>query len=285
MIPPSHIPNPYVKPKWQAPVGVMESIVAYNCRKYCMPRPVLAMPMWEGAGNRAIDLSGYGNHGTLTNGAKWVAKGVEFDGTDDCVADTFTGMSNSVATVSCWIYPHTEGEGRSGRIIMLKPSSGWNVIFFDSGGANRLKIGIADAISGVTRTGTNNDITLNAWNHVVYSYDGSAGGTGIKIYVNGSEVTYASTTGANSISAVATNFIIGANNIGGDQAFDGIMENFLVFDTVITASQAKFLYDNPYFMYRMPEELYGYAAASSSIMTQFMKTNVGSHLYNGAMVI
>lgn len=52
MIVPSQNRSINVKPKWQLPVGVMEGIVAYNCRKYGMPHPVLAMPMWEGAGGR-----------------------------------------------------------------------------------------------------------------------------------------------------------------------------------------------------------------------------------------
>jgi len=65
------------RPRWVTPVGVMEGIVAYNCRKHGFPRPVVAIPFWEGAGNRAIDYSGRGNHGAF-NGPKWAGSGVEF---------------------------------------------------------------------------------------------------------------------------------------------------------------------------------------------------------------
>ena len=42
---------------------------------------VLAMPMWEGAGNNIIDYSKYGNHGS-NNKATWVGQGLGFDGSD-----------------------------------------------------------------------------------------------------------------------------------------------------------------------------------------------------------
>ena len=43
-----------------------------------MPHPVLAMPMWEGVGDRALDYSGHGNHGTFFGDPEWVVDGVHF---------------------------------------------------------------------------------------------------------------------------------------------------------------------------------------------------------------
>ncbi len=58
-----------------------------------------------------------------------------------------------------------------------------------------------------------------------------------------------------------------------------------MFDTALSPSQIKFLHDDPYFMFRMPEELYGYSpAAVGAIMNQFQKHNVGADLYNGAII-
>ncbi len=47
---------------------------------------------------------------------------------------------------------------------------------------------------------------------------------------------------------------------------NGIIDDILIFDTALTEAQIKFLYENPYFMYRLPEELYGYAAVAGISM-------------------
>lgn len=104
MILPTQAQNPQLKPRWVAPVGIMESVVAFNCRKYGMPRPILAMPMWERAGNRVIDLSGHGNHGGLTGTPKWVADGLDLNGSTDYVnigADSSLDTGNNL-TISLW---------------------------------------------------------------------------------------------------------------------------------------------------------------------------------------
>jgi hypothetical protein len=173
-----------------------------------------------------------------------VGKGLDFDKIDDVIHGTMSGLTNFVATVTAWIYPHTEGESNGGRVSILQPSTGWNVLFFDSGGTNRLKVGINDGTNGATRTGTNNDITLNAWNHVAYTYNGGAGGSNIKIYVNGAEVSYSSTTGSSAISATPTSFCIGADDTGGTGVFDGIIDMVKASNVVRTLNWIKTEYNN-----------------------------------------
>jgi len=60
-------------------------------------------------GYRLPDLSGYGNHGTLTNmdpGSDWVVSGgkgaLDFDGSNDYVTTTTPGLTTSNMSVSLW---------------------------------------------------------------------------------------------------------------------------------------------------------------------------------------
>jgi len=82
MIQPQQTNHAGIKPIWHHSLGVMESIVAYNCRVHGFPRPTVAMPFWERAGNMAFDYSGGGHHGELVNGVEWLRNGIYLDGTN-----------------------------------------------------------------------------------------------------------------------------------------------------------------------------------------------------------
>ena len=234
MIAPSQIPNPYVKPKWQAPVGVMESVVSYNCRKYGFPRPVLAMPMWEGAGNRAIDLSGYGNHGTLVNDSKWVADGIEFDGTGDRITipqnQSIIGGNNDAT----YKYHITF----SAPYLYYRTSEGYGSINY-----------------GPFNTGT--------WYHWCIVRTGDV----ITYYKDGIYIGYSTKGGEVLIDTV------GAYS-GGSNSLAGELNGVVLFNAALSAAQIKFLYENPYFMYRSPEELYGYTSAAPPTGNPFWYYNM-----------
>ena len=53
-----------------------------------------------------------------------------------------------------------------------------------------------------------------------------------------------------------------------DGGLNGQIANAQIYNTALSAAQIKFLYENPYFMYQMPEELYGYVAATGGIDTE-----------------
>jgi len=46
------------------------------------------------------------------------------------------------------------------------------------------------------------------------------------------------------------------------QFFNGLIDDLPIFDTALSTTQIKFLSENPYFMYQIPEELYGYVSAA-----------------------
>lgn len=68
------------KPQQWGPPEAVEAAVRHNCDRYSLPRPLLAMPFWEGAGGKAYDFSGNGLYGALGGTASWLSSGIEFNG-------------------------------------------------------------------------------------------------------------------------------------------------------------------------------------------------------------
>jgi hypothetical protein len=269
MIAPAQIPNPYVKPKWQAPVGVMESVVSYNCRKYGMPRPILAMPMWEGAGNRTMDYSGHGHHGTLKNGPVWVGSkmgvGLDFIGVNEYVnIDLGTDLDNMTAmTVSARV--KVDRNDISMNIISkwnyaVPQDLGWTLHHSSVSSSWRVEWAYDDTNNTDSITAGPSPIVAQNWYHVAAVW----APTSRNLYIDGDPGT-ANTNTRTSISDTTANLII-ASQADYENFMNGKIDDIIIFDTTLTESQVKFLSDNPYFMYRLPEELYGYAVSAGISM-------------------
>lgn len=252
MIAPAQNQNLQVKPRWQAPVGVMESVVAYNCRKYGMPVPVLVMPMWEGAGNRALDLSGQGNHGTI-DGAEWVADGLDF-----------VSANTDKVTTPLLIDPRKENT------VIFKTV--WTTLSQDNlhgcrnDGGDRFYIGIDGNYTfmgaGNTFHYDSTGITHGMSVGVPYLISLVVDGSTARYYVDDVEKDSFSYTAS---AAITNPFYIG--DLGGTLGFpvNAKVEFMYVYSCTLSTAQIKFLCENPYFMYRLPEELYGYAAATGGV--------------------
>lgn len=258
MIIPAQSQNLQVKPRWVAPVGVMESVVAYNCRKYGMPRPVLAMLMWEGAGNRAIDLSGHSNHGLFVNTPEWVADGLDFDGSTPDYIDVPGSDSISLTgtmTVSAWINPtdFTNYNGIASKTNGAQAAP-YDFYLVQATGIPRFRRSISSNANSAPQTGQ--------MNHIAVSVD--SGNTSTH-YLNGAP-NGASTTGTRT--DVGKSLRIGSRDDLFTK-FKGVINNVIIYNIDLTTAQIKFLYDNPYFMYWMPEELYGYVAGAPPIGNPF----------------
>jgi hypothetical protein len=222
-----------------------------------MPRPVLAMPMWEGAGNRAIDLSGQGNHGTLTNGPKWVSNGLDFDGDNDYIdmgsipAGHPLNLAGSDVTICLRV--NWDGTGDTFQRIVDKADGGTAAHGYSvyNSGPN-----LVFAVDGGNSILTNSsDLIANTWQDIVLIHrNNSVLG---QVFVDGIESTYASRS-VKIIPSNTTNMKIGSWYSTGRE-YNGSICNITMFNVALSETQIKFLYDNPYFMYQMPEELYGYA--------------------------
>lgn len=259
LIVPAQTQNPKVKPKWQLPVGVMEGIVAYNCRKSGFPRPVLAMPMWEGAGNRVIDYSGYGHHGVLTNAPEWREGGIKLDGTSSYIS--VSSLINDMDLTKPWtmfIKAKLASVTDYGPCIgfVHKDGNEYAYLGHDDNSSPNFKIG-----SDAKTPGNGSTLLYNTEYDMGLVWDGSK----LIGYLNGI-YDYDVTPNPAITWSELDLFMIGAlykTTVVG--YVDGTFNTPLVFDSELTSTQIKFISDNPYFMYQIPEQLYGKAAAAAGV--------------------
>lgn len=193
------------------------------------------------SGTTVTDLALPANNGTLNGGVGFdtTYKAFTFDGTDDYITSTLTGLSSTQYTMAGWIKVNTldstintffglgdwaSGNGRAIGIAI----TGDNVI-----GAN-VK-GVADAKFS--------EVTTGEWYHVVADF---TSGNDTHLYVNGKLVdTVAGTT-----FAIPTNpplFIGSRANASGTvetaRLFPGSIANFRLYSKALNADQVKELYD------------------------------------------
>lgn len=205
----------------------------------------------EGTGTQAGDASGQENTGTLTNGPTWVdgarGKAVSFDGLDDVItAGSASSLDDMGArTLSAWIYPESMGESSKGRIFdkaaTTTPTLGW--IFNIANNEGDYQIGFTHSGSTVlSRRSVANTIVPNVWQHVLVTWDGSTTATNIRIYVNGTEVSYQTTSNGASLTSDAAQTLRIGNSADGARTFDGYIDEPRIYDRVLSATEIAELY-------------------------------------------
>lgn len=172
--------------------------------------------------------------------------GIDFDVVDDYISlpDNFDDMGSQ--SVCAWLYVQGAGEGNFGYIFGKTPTSSINGTRFftdDSSGSNRLVFGKHSSTNGMPQRTSNSDVFLdNTWFHACYTYDGTLNDTGIHIYINASELTYA--TSNSGTVAVATDAALNAyigNREGNDRTFNGYISEFAIWTSVLTVEEISLL--------------------------------------------
>ena len=247
---------------------------------------VLHLLMNEGGGNTAYDISGHGNHGTLTNSPVWGGSkfggGLQLDGGDDYVSvpdDPSLDITEAI-TISAWVKPKSLPLSGAGSEMMLvgKNAAGCGPyqLFIYHGKIAFLSSNECDW----TNEGNNSALSTDVWQHIIVSVEGSTS----YYYING----------INTDTKVNWNFgnpdtnplIIGHHDWNGSY-FDGSIDSVRIYNRALSAEEIKTLYHNPFCnLIRVPVHRYSVAAAPppSAIMNQFQKANIGADLYNGAII-
>ena len=207
----------------------------------------LWLKMDEGQGATTYDASGNANNGTITS-ATWqneenckTGKCLSFDGVDDIVNAGSAANLDDLLTVTyeAWILPHTVGEGSLG-IIFDKSNDANNFTTVSLANTNAIKFTVDYATADLVRLSSNSVITMNQWNHIVVTWDGSTTATNVHIYINGKETSYQTTTdgsGARNSDAAYSQYI--GNRAATDQTFNGNIDDAKIFNYVRTANQIK----------------------------------------------
>lgn len=241
-------------PIWSIDPG----IVAYNCNKHGFPHPIVAMPMWEMTGHRTLDYSGHMNHGELNQGALWIKDNVYFDGADDHIESTDIDGSIPFPQITISIRVHLIAKTGYDTICEKNDGIGVNTnksfrLFLDDTGTKwRWKVWGADGVSAGNVDSDAAAVT-GEFVDVLVCYDGSE----VAMWINNVKQAITQAETGNLFSA-ANNFRIGAGN---NAYLNGAVESLTIFNKSLDQRQKTLLHENPYFLYQIPEELYGYVAA------------------------
>jgi len=197
----------------------------------------------EISGTNASDSSGNNKTGTLVNGPLWgtgmVGGAVVLDGGDDYVSLP-TGLMSSITNFSICAW------------VRLDANNGWNRIFdFGTGTSNYMFLspnaGGGPLRYAITTTSNGSEQTLDGpsalptggWQHVAVTLSGTTG----KLYVNNALVrTNASMTlNPSSLGSTNQNYI-GKSQFGSDPLFDGKIDDFRIYNRVLSASELSQIY-------------------------------------------
>jgi len=190
----------------------------------------------DGSGLTAIDSSGNGNDGTLTNmsGNEWtvgqIGGALELDGSNDYVdmGDAESLNITDAITVTAWIKPSNPG-GNWQSIIANSPTGGqYNYWFYLE--SNALKLSVYSS-TYPNLTVSNAIGTADIWYHIAFTaIDGST----MKIFVNGNEVG-SGTAGTGHWSGGYTT--IGDLRPGRNIHFNGTIDDVRIYNRALSAEE------------------------------------------------
>ena len=195
---------------------------------------IAAYSFEEGTGTATADASGQLNTGTLNSGATWstagkYGKAVAFNGTTGMVtvADKASLDLTNTMTLSAWVNPSATGGWRT---VMLKEAAPTLVYALYSSGDASLPSGFIH-IGANDRSATGlAALALNTWSHLAATYDGS----NLRLYLNGTLVRTAATTGSMTASTGALR--IGGNSVWGEY-FTGLIDEAHVYNRALSAAE------------------------------------------------
>jgi len=212
-------------------------------------------PSVSGRGLVLPDLSGYNNHGTLTNmdpGTDWVASGnglaLDFDGVDDYVNAKIPTieLSTDVCTLSLW---YKNSAGTTGVYAALCSStSGTQFLIFQASGS-AINLGQRNNASGDTST-SGGTWQSASWKNIIAVSTPSS----LTLYSNGLQTsTLSRTSGATTFNQIS----IGALNRAGSLSNYSIsqQDDVRIYNRALTASEIQLLYIGGRGVGLMPERI------------------------------
>ncbi len=204
---------------------------------------VVRLPLDEGSGSLAGDVSGEGNDGTLTDGAVFEAStgdgsafAVRFDGVDDYIDLGGVDVSGTGLTLAAQFNPDTISG--SHRLISKASGSTANEHVFmlgttRVGSADRLRARVRHAGLTATVIASSGDLVEGVWQHAALTFDGSR----LRLYLDGVEVGSAPFFGAVDTDP-AIPVAVGAQPPGaGGGYFDGLIDDVRILSRGMSAAE------------------------------------------------
>ena len=191
---------------------------------------------YPGSGTTWTDLSGNGNHGTLTSGPTYSSAdggSLVFDGTDDYVINSSTTnipVGSSSRTIEFWVYPKGDTN-----VFVVNGTGGvgstqiYSVQFYNLSGTRYL-FTAAPAANNLTISGAQLP-TLNAWNHIVFGNSGQD----YFYYVNG--VLQTSGTFPVTLNTVGQKYLIGKRTDFASNTMNANMARVSIYNRALSGAE------------------------------------------------
>ncbi|MEK6863620.1 MAG: LamG domain-containing protein, partial [Nanoarchaeota archaeon] len=213
--------------------------------------------------NKTNDVSGQGNTGTMVSMSTTtspvvgkIGQALRFNGGVSNANGSYIDVTNQASfnfertnsfSSSVWIKPQTLSSTIQhivGNLGNTSPYRGWE-LWIDSAGRVNLTLESTYPTDQLA-VHTNSALSLNKWQNVSFTYNGTSAPSGVTIYVNGISQTL--TTDQNTLSATIQNsvdFGIGqrTDNIGSNsRPFTGFIDDVRVYSRALSASEVNQLY-------------------------------------------
>jgi len=227
----------------------------------------------EGAGGKTQDLSGNGNHGTLTGivqgetsgwaGGKF-GRALNFDGVNDYVdVGAFDVIDNaSQATLSFWGYRSSTSKTIS--VAKYGGSTAWFELALRNDGA----IVFIAANSDVTykyQNDINNTHNTIGWHYYTMVFDGSLSGNArIAGYIDGVALGSLATNGVLPSTLASTgNLAIGL--VGNSVFSEGSIDEVRIYNRALSADEVRQLYTDPFCMFEQESKYRWYVPSGGQV--------------------
>ncbi len=245
-------------PDWSEVLAVSHSRGADSEAPHLWDGLVGCWSMLQGGGKTLYDISGYGNHGTLTNfadiGAAWVpgnprsgGYALDFDGANDTIALSSFNVGTDAITASIW--------------------GNWSAvpddILFGNSVVSRYTLYVA-ATDVLFRTAsgfvsvTHNGVTQGIWYH--FAVTRTVGGA-VVFYQDGALIGTATRTGAlDDIDSIGSR---------GDGVFEmnGMLSDLSVHNRALSPSEIQLLYERPNAMLNLRRRVFPATVAAGGAGT------------------
>lgn len=168
---------------------------------------------------------------------------IDFDGTDDYVdAGTVTNLTATTTTISAWI---NLDSNTIQQYFVVQQNSGATanngVLLWSPGatGTGRFAMtGNLQLASPVFRHASDSTLSTSTTYHVLGTWDGTNTATGINLYVNGSETSYAVTTNGSGTPTSSTGkTIFGGGTAVANRFMNGRLWEIAVWNVVLNAQE------------------------------------------------
>ena len=171
----------------------------------------------------------------------------DFDGTNDYLTRATIGSIHTTGSFSAWV--KLDAMSANGFIFQLRAESGTNdqiiLLWNNAAGVIRGNVKFSGTTNVVdSGSGLEND---GNWHHVVFTWvsgDKTAANNITRIYIDGSETDNDAIGNFWGDAEFPAELVIGRNSIQSNGYFNGHMNDYAIFDDVLTSSEVSAIYNS-----------------------------------------